>query len=65
MEDARCKLHPVNDPSGFGAPNRRKRVFVVASLHGDARDVLLSQVLFACSMLSKEFLVNSARHVSG
>lgn len=30
--------------AGFGAPNRRKRVFVVASLHGDARDVLLSQV---------------------
>lgn len=29
---------------GFGAPNRRKRVFLVASLHGDARDVLLSQV---------------------
>jgi len=30
--------------AGFGTPNRRKRVFVVASLHGDARDVLLSQV---------------------
>jgi hypothetical protein len=25
-------------------PNRRRRVFLVASLHGDARDVLLSQV---------------------
>ncbi len=31
--------------AGFGLPNRRKRVFVLASLHGDARDVLLSQVL--------------------
>ena len=30
--------------AGFGLPNRRKRVFVLASLHGDARDVLLSQV---------------------
>lgn len=29
--------------AGFGLPNRRKRVFIVASLHGDARDVLLTQ----------------------
>lgn len=29
--------------AGFGVPNRRKRVFIVASMHGDARDVLLSQ----------------------
>ena len=33
----------VND-AGFGLPSQRKRVFVVASLYGDARDVLLSQV---------------------
>ena len=32
--------------TGFGLPNRRKRVFVLASLHGDARDVLLSQVIY-------------------
>jgi hypothetical protein len=31
-------------PPGFGLPNRRKRVFLLASLHGDARDVLLAQV---------------------
>ena len=30
--------------AAFGLPNRRRRVFLVASLHGDARDVLLSQV---------------------
>ena len=30
--------------AGFGVPNRRKRVFILASMHGDARDVLLSQV---------------------
>lgn len=29
--------------AGFGLPNRRKRVFILASLHGDARDVLLTQ----------------------
>lgn len=34
--------------AGFGVPNRRKRVFVLASLHGDARDVLLSQVNAVC-----------------
>ena len=28
---------------GFGLPNRRRRVFMLAFLHGDARDVLLSQ----------------------
>lgn len=31
---------------GFGVPNRRCRVFILASLHGDARDVLLTQVWF-------------------
>jgi len=30
--------------SGFGVPNRRRRIFIVASMHGDARDVLLGQV---------------------
>lgn len=39
---------PQCDVAGFGLPNRRKRVFVLASLHGDARDVLLSQVRFGC-----------------
>lgn len=31
---------------GFGVPNRRSRVFFLASLYGDARDVLLAQVSF-------------------
>ena len=39
--------------TGFGLPNRRKRVFVLASLHGDARDVLLSQVI--CTLLISKF----------
>lgn len=30
--------------AAFGVPQRRKRVFLLASWHGDARDVLLSQV---------------------
>ncbi|GAB4814995.1 hypothetical protein N2152v2_002041 [Parachlorella kessleri] len=33
----------VVNSAGFGLPNRRKRVFILASLHGDARDVLLTQ----------------------
>ena len=37
------RIYSASPPAGFGAPNRRKRVFVVASYHGDARDVLLSQ----------------------
>ena len=47
-------------PAGFGLPNRRKRVFVLASLHGDARDVLLSQVgliaqlIFVLDLMSTE-----------
>ncbi|KAK9917248.1 hypothetical protein WJX75_002338 [Coccomyxa subellipsoidea] len=35
--------HRIINTASFGVPNRRKRVFVVASLYGDARDVLLSQ----------------------
>ena len=34
--------------AAFGVPNRRKRVFIVGSLHGDARDVLLSQGPSGC-----------------
>lgn len=34
--------------AAFGLPNRRRRVFVVASLHGDARDVLLAQGIQGC-----------------
>eukprot|EP00887_Chlorella_sp_A99_P001977 scaffold18.g1977.t1 len=30
----------VVNSAGFGLPNRRRRVFIVASLHGDARDGL-------------------------
>lgn len=34
--------------AGFGVPNRRRRAFILASLHGDARDVLLSQGAASC-----------------
>ena len=33
----------VVDLLAFGVPHKRRRVFVLASLHGDPRDVLLSQ----------------------
>lgn len=39
----------VVNSAGFGVPNRRRRVFLVASLHGDARDVLLSQGAQRCT----------------
>ncbi len=44
---------------GFGVPNRRKRVFVLASMHGDARDVLLAQVRRGTSPNSSYLLVSS------
>ena len=34
--------HRVINCTAFGIPQRRRRVFLVASLHGDPRDVLLS-----------------------
>ena len=34
--------HRVVDLLSFGTPHRRRRVFIVASQHGDPRDVLLS-----------------------
>ena len=37
--------YPRCDCPGFGVPNRRSRVFFLASLYGDARDVLLAQVI--------------------
>ena len=40
--------HRVICSAGFGLPNRRKRVFILASLHGDARDVLLAQGRAKC-----------------
>jgi len=33
----------VVSSAAFGVPQRRRRVFIVASLHGDPRDVLLAQ----------------------
>jgi len=33
----------VVDLLAFGVPHKRRRVFIVASAHGDPRDVLLSQ----------------------
>ena len=38
----------VINSTGFGIPMRRKRVFIVASIHGDARDVLLTQGMQPC-----------------
>uniref|UniRef100_A0A1D2A1D0 DNA (cytosine-5-)-methyltransferase n=3 Tax=Auxenochlorella protothecoides TaxID=3075 RepID=A0A1D2A1D0_AUXPR len=38
----------VVNSAGFGLPNRRRRVFIVASMHGDARDVLLAQGAMGC-----------------
>ena len=38
----------VINSAGFGVPMRRKRVFIVASMHGDARDVLLTQGMQQC-----------------
>jgi len=35
--------HRLVATTSFGLPQRRRRLLVVASLHGDARDVLLSQ----------------------
>jgi hypothetical protein len=39
---------------GFGVPNRRRRIFILASMHGDARDVLLGQVrVLDCTMAAQ------------
>ncbi|WIA22484.1 hypothetical protein OEZ85_004780 [Tetradesmus obliquus] len=40
--------HRVVSSAGFGVPNRRRRIFILASMHGDARDVLLGQGLQRC-----------------
>lgn len=34
--------------AGFGIPNRRRRVFLVAAMYADARDVLLTQGVRPC-----------------
>lgn len=46
--------------AGFGLPNRRKRVFIVAAMDGDARDVLLSQGTRACAGACKEIFDGNA-----
>ena len=38
----------VIDAAAWGVPCRRKRVFFLASLHGDPRDVLLSSGIMSC-----------------
>ena len=40
--------HRVVNAAAFGLPHRRRRVFFLASLHGDARDALLSQGAARC-----------------
>lgn len=43
----------VADIAGFGIPHSRRRVFIIASWQGDARDVLLTQVeLIRCMSLA-------------
>jgi site-specific DNA-cytosine methylase len=44
----------VISSTGFGVPMRRRRVFIVASMHGDARDVLLTQGMQGCFGACKE-----------
>ena len=39
-----CTVTLVGGDAALGLPNRRRRIFIVASLHGDARDVLLTGV---------------------
>jgi len=38
----------VVSSAGFGLPNARRRVFILASMHGDPRDVLLAQGRAPC-----------------
>ncbi|KAK9823530.1 hypothetical protein WJX72_003470 [[Myrmecia] bisecta] len=54
--------HRVVNSAGFGIPNRRKRVFVVASLHGDARDVLLSEGVEFCRGACKALWGQTCHH---
>ncbi|KAF6259619.1 S-adenosyl-L-methionine-dependent methyltransferase [Scenedesmus sp. NREL 46B-D3] len=44
----RSWAHRVVSSAGFGVPNRRRRIFILASMHGDSRDVLLGQGLQRC-----------------
>lgn len=44
----RSWAYRVVSSAGFGVPMRRRRVFILASIHGDARDVLLSQGMQPC-----------------
>ncbi len=46
--------------AGFGVPMRRRRVFIVASMHGDARDVLLSQGMQPCPGSCKQLFEDNA-----
>ena len=47
--------------AAFGLPNRRKRVFMVASYYGDARGVLLSQ---ASSSAAQRSMHGTPHHIA-
>lgn len=46
MQKGQQSIRNIDDMcvAGFGIPHSRRRVFILASYHGDARDVLLTQV---------------------
>lgn len=60
--------HRVIGLTGFGLPQRRRRVFILASLHGDPRDVLLapqSVCMGQCLDLNRQGVIRRARSGAG
>jgi site-specific DNA-cytosine methylase len=49
----------VINSAGFGVPMRRRRIFIVASMHGDARDVLLTQGMQQCVGACRQLFDNT------
>ena len=43
------------DTRGFGLPHRRRRILIVASAHGDPRDVLLAQTTHCRGLCAELF----------
>ena len=55
----RSWAYRVINSAGFGVPMRRRRVFIVASLQGDARDVLLTQGMQPCVGACRQLFDNT------